>query len=210
MSNPPHEDRSQDPQWGLPDQSAASGAGRPPEPGPSSSRYGTEPYDPQAYGRPVPEPEKFRKLKRFTLLSLAVYLINQLVSFIMMNTATFREQMISDFQQQLTAAGQTVDRSDIEGYLSMVLGVTVVFALIGLGIYLMVYYGLRAAKSWARIVGIIFAVLGAFFGIFGFVLGGPTDFATVVVTLIWIGVNVYWLVLAFNPDVARYLREVKR
>jgi hypothetical protein len=209
MSNPPHDNHPNDPQWGTPEHGAAPGGGEAPYGGAGPSKYGTEAYQPHAYGGPIEAPDKFRKLKLFTLVSLAVYVLNQLVSFIMMNTATYREQMINDFEQQLSAAGQTIERSEIEGYLSVVLGVTVIFALIGLGIYLMVYSGLRASKNWARIVGIVFAVLGAGFGIFGFVLGGPTDFATVVITLIWIGVNIYWLILAFSPDVARYLREVK-
>lgn len=210
MSNPPHENHPNEPQWGTPEHGATPGGGETPYSGPSPSKYGTEAYHPHVYGGPVEAPDKFRKLKLVTLVSLAVYVLNQLVSFIMMNSAAYREQMISDFEQQVAGAGEAMDRSDIEGYLSVVLGVTAIFALIGLGIYLLVYFGLRAAKNSSRIVGIVFAFLGAAFGIFGFVLGGPTEFATVVVTLVWIGVNIYWLVLAFSPDVARYLREVKR
>ena len=207
MSNPPQEN---DPQWRTSEEGPSQAGGVNPYPGQSASKFGTESYDPNAYGGPVEQPDKFRKLKLFTLVSLAIFVLNQVVSFVMISSAEYRNEMIADIEQQMSAAGQTMDRSQVESYIDAVAGVSLIFAVIGLGIYLLVYFGLRAAKNWARIVGIVFAILGAVFGIGGFVFGGPTDLVTVVVTLLWIGVNVYWLVLAFSPVVAGYLKQVKR
>lgn len=207
MSNPPQDNQ---PQWGTPDEGGPRSDGERPFVGQNPSKYGTEAYDPHAFGGPVEEPDKFRKLKLFTLVSLGIYAINQVIGFVLMNSTGYRNEMIEDIEQQMSAAGQTMDRSQVESYIDAVAGVSLIFAVIGLGIYLLVYFGLRAAKNWARIVGIVFAILGAVFGIGGFVFGGPTDLVTVVVTLLWIGVNVYWLVLAFSPVVADYLKQVKR
>lgn len=118
--------------------------------------------------------------------------------------------MIEDIEQQTSAAGQTMERSQIETLIDLVVGVSLVFALLGLGIYLLVHFGLRANRNWSRIVGIVFAILGAVIGVGGFVFGGATDLVAVVITLIWVGVNIYWLILAFSPDVSRYLQEVNR
>ncbi|NDK31079.1 hypothetical protein [Nesterenkonia haasae] len=208
MSNPPQDNHSQ---WGPASEHGASQpGGENPYAGHNPSKFGTEAYDPNAYGGPLEQPDKFRKLKMFTLVSLAIFVINQLVSFVMMSSSEYRNEMIDEIEQQMSATGQTVDRGQIETYVDAVVGVGVAIALIGLALYLLVYFGLRANKNWARIVGIIFAILGAVISLGGFAFGGATDIVTIVVTLLWVGVNIYWLILAFSPDVTRYLREAKR
>lgn len=206
MTNPPQDNN---PQWGANPEGAPQSGGDNPYADQSPSKFGTEAYHPNAYGGPVEQPDKFRKLKLFTLVSLAIFLFNQVVSFVMISSAEYRNEMINDLEQQMSATGQAFDRDQLETYVDAVVGVSVAIALIGVAIYLLVFFGLRANKNWARIVGIVFAMLGAVVSVAGFVFGGASDIITVVVTLLWVGVNIYWLVLAFSPDVGRYLREVR-
>lgn len=73
MSNPSEENN---PQWGTPEHGASHTGGVNPYGGQNPSKFGTESYDPNAYGGPVQEPDKFRKLKLFTLVSLAIFVVN--------------------------------------------------------------------------------------------------------------------------------------
>lgn len=211
MSTPPNDTPSNPggPQWGDPAEQAGNDAAANPYQQHSGSKFGTQAYDPNAYGGPVGEPDKFRKLKLFTLISLGVYMVNQLVGLIMFGSEDFRDETIAELQQTYADAGMTLEASEIDGIISAGLVFYAVFALIFLGLYLLVYFGLRADKNWARILGIVFAIIGSVFGLAGFAISGFSDILTVIVTLVWIAVNIFWLVLAFNADVAQYLQSKK-
>lgn len=223
MSTPPHDNS---PQWGNPGQdpqgqSPAGGpydggaganpygqpAGVPPEQQPGG-KFGTASYNPNAYGGPIEEPDKYRKLKLFTLISLGLYVISQAVGLILVASEGYRQQMIDDTIAQQEALGMPMTAEEAEGVIGLITTVTLVFALIGAAIYLLVYFGLRANKNWARITGIVFAIIGTVFTA-GSLLFGNLDVFTLILTLLWIVANIYWLVLAFSGDNARYLQQFK-
>lgn len=213
MSTPPNDNQpnGSTPQWGAPGQGAGhDAAANPYSPDPQGgSKFGTQAYDASAYGGSVQEPDKFRKLKLFLLVSLGIYALNQIMGFFVISGDAFRDEMVAQMEQTYAEMGVAFEASDIDGIIAFATGAAVVFGLIGLGLYLLVYFGLRSNKNWARIVGIVFAIIGAV-GVLGAFLFNPVDMITLIITLVWIGVSIYWLVLAFSAEVAQYLQQFKR
>lgn len=197
MTTPPNDNT---PQWGQP-----SPQGEDPSTGP---KFGTEAYNPQAFGGPVEEPAKFRSLKIFTLVSGGLFLISGVMMLLMFNNDSFREAMIDDLMTTYQEMGVAMERTEVESVYGWFSTGTTIFVLVLLGIYALVYFGLRANKNWARILGIIFAIISVVFSVLGFAMGEIN--LSMLISLVWLGVNVYWLVLAFNSEVADYLFQHKR
>ncbi|NLS10382.1 hypothetical protein HGQ17_10335 [Nesterenkonia sp. MY13] len=197
MTTPPNDNT---PQWGQP-----SPQGEDPSTGP---KFGTEAYNPQAFGGPVEEPAKFRSLKIFTLVSGGLFLISGVMMLLMFNNDSFREAMIDDLMTTYQEMGVAMERTEVESVYGWFSTGTTIFVLVLLGIYALVYFGLRANKNWARILGIIFAIISIVFSVLGFAMGEIN--LSMLISLVWLGVNVYWLVLAFNSEVADYLFQHKR
>ena len=85
---------------------------------------------------------------------------------------------------------------------------------LAVALYALVYFNLRGAKNWARILGIVVGILGtlsAVGGIFSFVTyPGIGGVLASVLSLALVIVNILWLVKAFNPQVAAYTRQGRR
>ncbi|MCH8560242.1 MULTISPECIES: DUF4064 domain-containing protein [unclassified Nesterenkonia] len=172
--------------------------------GEPTSKYGTDPYAPGAYGGPIAEPRKYSLLKTLTLVSLAIYVLSALPG-LFMSDDLLRQELMNTAEQQGATGQEAADLAE------MMLGLTTalvwVTLIIGVGLYLLVFFGLRKNKNWARITGIVFAILGILFTLFG-VIGA--DLLTLVLVLVHVGVAVYWLVLAFSTEVKTYLAQFRR
>lgn len=177
-----------------------------------ASRYGTTPYAQQGqYGAPVQRPAKMDLLLKLTLGSLALWLVSALIGLVFPpNEDAVREQVRS----QMEATGMALSETDLDAaiaYSAMItLVVTPVTLVLGVGLYLLVYLPLRKGKNWARILGIVFAILGTLFTAWGFtelgVYEGPGLIISIVLSVLFIAVNIFWLITAFNKDVAAYTR----
>ncbi|MCH8563754.1 DUF4064 domain-containing protein [Nesterenkonia sp. LB17] len=211
MSNPPYGDQPA----GFPGNEPGSQPGSQPggyggnQPGgfpggEPTSKYGTDPYAPGAYGGPIAEPRKYSLLKTLTLVSLAIYVLSALPG-LFMSDDLLRQELMNTAEQQGATGQEAADLAE------MMLGLTTalvwVTLIIGVGLYLLVFFGLRKNKNWARITGIVFAILGILFTLFG-VIGA--DLLTLVLVLVHVGVAVYWLVLAFSTEVKTYLAQFRR
>src|SRR5699024_5353491 len=92
--------------------------------------------------------------------------------------------------------------------------VLIVPVVISVTFYLVVYGGLKRVKAWGLITGIVMAFIGfIFMTIFGVLSNlGMTD-ATVVTTLVislaWAAVTIWWLVLAFSAPVRGYIAQLR-
>ena len=87
---------------------------------------------------------------------------------------------------------------------------TVLFTLIFVGLYLLVYFGLRKRRNWARITGIVFAILSVVVTLPGLLLTplmGGSGMFFILVSVLSVAVNIWWLVLAFNRPISRYLQQ---
>ncbi|RZU62159.1 hypothetical protein [Zhihengliuella halotolerans] len=164
------------------------------------------PVAPEPQETAAPEPSKFAMLKKLTLVSAALYLISTLVSLpAAMDNSAIREQM--------EMSGTTVDDAMLQAAQGVAIGTAIATLVVGLGLYALVIIGLYKRKNWARVLGIIFAILSLVGFLIGLFASGlmPTVASTSVFTTI-LGivsalVTVYWLVLAFSSQVAEYLRK---
>ena len=180
--------------------------------GEAGNRFGTTPYQQAGqYGSPVERPAKLDLLLKLTLGSLALWVLSAVVSLVFPPTEeALREQMRS----QLEMGGMAVSESELDSALAMAQGFTVATSLmvlvLGAGLYLLVYLPLRKGKNWARILGIVFAIIGVAFTTYGFtglgVYEGPARIISIVLGVLFIAVNIFWLITAFNKDVAAYTR----
>ncbi|WP_150462071.1 hypothetical protein [Nesterenkonia ebinurensis] len=213
MSTPPHDSN---PQWGSPAEGSTNDdAAVPPYPGEadSGSKFGTESYNPNAYGGPVEEPAKYAQLKQFTLFSFGLYVLSAIISLVPMFTGEAEELTREELAGQ-DLGGLTVDEAVSIG-MAMAWGFILVPLVIAIGLYLLVYFGLKNNKNWARVLGIVMAIIGILLtaGTMLASLGGlGTVFGiiTLVLTLVWLAVTIYWLVLAFSHENVQYLEQFKR
>ncbi|GAA1666042.1 hypothetical protein GCM10010977_05700 [Citricoccus zhacaiensis] len=176
------------------------------------SKYGTGAYNPGEVGQPMGEPKSWGRLKMLTLLSLAIYVVSSIVSFLTAgNEAILEEQL--DAQ-----AGMGIPRDELEDIVEMSMGFVMVTAVVALVIavvvYLLVYFGLRKGKNWARILGTVFAALGTLFTLYGLTGIGTMMSAapglgivTLVITVVFLLVNIWWLVTAFSKDSNAYVNS---
>ncbi|GAB3179540.1 hypothetical protein GCM10027060_07470 [Nesterenkonia halophila] len=181
---------------------------QPPEGGPQQGpRFGTDPYDPSAVGGPMAEPRKFSRLKQLTLLSLAIFVVGTVLSMIPMFTGQTREQTAEQFDTM----GMQYTDADLDGAVAGSITFTAAVLVVGLIVYLLIYFGLVKTKNWARVLGIVFAILGTLMMLFVGASGllDPTGLNLLLMLLGLIGavVGIFWLVTAFNGHVKAYLTQ---
>lgn len=175
-------------------------------------RYGTMPYE--AYGQQrLEEPPKYRQLLLATLISLGLWVVSAIPGFMTIGgtddlRASIEEQMATQNREmsaeEAEAFGQVMDVMAGAG-----IAMVALFTLIGVGLYVLVYVGLRNRKNWARVTGIVFAILALVFSVPGLLalpfMGG--GLITGLLTVASVGVDIWWLVLAFNGRISRYLQQ---
>lgn len=172
------------------------------------ARFGTMPYGAGMAPGVVPEPPQHRRLLMLTLASAAVYLLSALPGF-------FNMEAMRDFMREAAIQDPSVPAGDVEPMLEFIQRLTVVSMIAGvilsLGLYALVYFGLRAVKGWARVLGVVLAILGslnALMSLFSFLLfDGLFGVLISAAALAMIVVNILWLVTAFNGDEAAYTRQ---
>ena len=76
--------------------------------------------------------------------------------------------------------------------------------------------GVPKGKNWARILGIVFAIIAVLFTIYGLAtsgmslqIGGAMSIVGLILNVLFLVVNIYWLVLAFNGRVADWFKAAR-
>lgn len=176
------------------------------------SKYGTAAYDSGAFGQEVSEPKKFGLLKNLTLASLAIYVISSIIGFITSGNQDIMDATLDQQSEQLGIPREQLEEG-MEIGTAIAMGTTVVTLVIAAAVYLLVYFGLRKSKNWARILGTVFAAIGTLFTLWGLTglgvmmsVAAGLGIASIVVTVAFLVVNIWWLVTAFSKDVNAYLR----
>ncbi|MGM7669489.1 hypothetical protein [Microbacterium sp. A93] len=175
--------------------------------GQDGSKYGTAAYDSGAVGQEVAEPKKFGLLKTLTLASFAVYVVSGIMGFFGLDEDTIRTQL----QEQMEAQGQTLSGEQLDQFVSAGVMGGMAFAIANLVVavvlYLVVFFGLRKVKGWARILGTVLAALGALFTVYGlFGMGAMMEanaaigIISLILSVVYIVVNVVWIVVAFSRE----------
>jgi hypothetical protein len=169
----------------------------PPPPGPWASD--NLPEHPMAYATPpqVEQPQPIRLAVRLMWLGAALSLLGVLLTFT--QTDAIRDA-IEDSDSSLTA-------SEVDTAVTATVAFTVVFGLVGVGLWLWMASANGKGRSWARVVATVLGglnVVGTLFTISG---DGSTAVSSVF-ALISIALAVVILVLLWRPDSSRYY-EVK-
>ena len=147
--------------------------------GPPQYQAGGDQYGAHQGGHPGAAPPEVKRLLTLTLVSAAVYLLNQVVGLI-------------------TAADQASGIGQITG---------IVMLVIALGLYALVYVFLKKGKNWARVLGIVLSILsvvGTLIGLLGAMAYGGLGIVLLVLGLVLVVVNVLWLVTAFKAPVKEW------
>ncbi|GAA1116369.1 hypothetical protein [Citricoccus alkalitolerans] len=176
------------------------------------SKYGTGTYNPGEAGQPMAEPKSWGRLKTLTLVSLAIYIISSIVSFLSVGNEAYLEEQMG------AQAGMGIPQEDLEEIVEMSMAFVMITAVVALVIavvvYLLVYFGLRKGKNWARILGTVFAAVGTLFMLYNLVSIGALmsaapglGIATLVITVVFVLVNIWWLVTAFSKDSNAYVNS---
>ncbi|WP_022871983.1 hypothetical protein [Nesterenkonia alba] len=182
----------------------------PEEPRSTGSKYGTEAYQPGAYSEDISQPPQYRQLLLWTLLSMGFYLAVQILGMVPIFTGEMQDILREDMAEVGTA--EEIDQL-MELFALFGIGWYAFLAVAALILYLVVYFGLKNKKNWARILGIVLALLGLVFTLGELLLGVGTAFASAtliigsLITLVWASVTVFWLILAFNGRVAKYIQQ---
>ncbi|MFF2344908.1 hypothetical protein [Pseudarthrobacter sp. NPDC058119] len=167
--------------------------------GQKAPQYGQSPYGQSPYGQyPSEQPQpagsngvpQLVNISFWLLIAAAViFVISLLTGLTQLDDPQFRQA----FEQQVKSSGAAVTYDDIK---SVIAGTLVVFAIIGVALYLLVAFFVRKGKNWARILGTVFAALSVL-GLFGV----PT-FGTLGTVL-----GIAAIVLLYLPAAAPYFRK---
>lgn len=176
-----------------------------PQPG---SRYGTAAYDP---GRSFDQakPAKIATLRTATLVSLVLWTLSNILSVLLVLDPSYQDTLRQSFLDAGLSQEQAEQAVSMGGAIGLVF--SLVIFVVTLVVYLLVLIGIPRGRNWARILGIVFAILGIAWVGFGAVgslgtLGsvGALGIGSFVLSLLFLVANIWWLVLAFNRPVAQW------
>lgn len=181
------------------------------------SKFGTQPYDPAEVGGPVSEPKRFGLLKNMTIASYVLYALGVIISMAAFTTDG-AEDWVREFYSdpQLQMSDEDIEAL-VDGLGPLMIGMGVIGAIFALALYLIVYIGLAKKKDWARVTGIVFAVIGVvgtvgtlpMYLMLDFFLSSGAGIASVVLFVLYGAASIYWIILAFNSEVRTYLAQFK-
>ncbi|MGD6978424.1 MULTISPECIES: hypothetical protein [Citricoccus] len=206
--NPPqHPGAPQDP-YG-----AAQQQPNPAAPGVPGSRYGTAAYDPGAVGQEMAEPKGWARLRTLTLVSFGIHLVSGVLGFAGLNEDLIRETAAAQMESQGMAASEEIIEQSVQLGMAFGLATMIVSIVLGIILYLLVFFGLRGGKNWARILGTVLAAVGTLYTLVGLAGIGVTlaispviGTLTLILSVLFVIVNIWWIVTAFSKDVNAYVR----
>lgn len=171
-------------------------------PGPHGAGHGL----PQQPG-PAPAPPLLGRLLTLTLASAGLYTLYAITSLVLTSTMDLAEayERMGMPAEQADRAGAMAGRF---GELTVLAGLVVMAVVLGL--YALVYVFLKKGQNWARVLGIVLAILSALSVLTGFLsawIFGGWGFVLIAVGIAFIVVNVLWLVTAFKAPVAGWFHQ---
>lgn len=184
-----------------------------PVPGDQGSRYGTAAYDPGAVGQEMAEPKGWARLKTLTLVSFGIHLVSGVVGLAGLNEDLIRETAAAELEAQGMAASDEIIEQSVQLGMAFGMATMIVSIVLGIILYLLVFFGLRGGKNWARILGTVLAAVGTLYTLVGLAGIGVTlaispviGTLTLILSVLFVVVNIWWIVTAFSKDVNAYVR----
>lgn len=171
-------------------------------------KYNTAAYQPMGeYGTVVERPKQLGTLRNLTIVSLVLYVISSVVGiFTAMDETLIEESLRQSGTMTEAQIEEAMEMSMVFGLLT-----AIVMAVVTVILYIVVIIGVALAKNWGRILGIVLAIIGGLFMLFGLVtsftnmdLAPGLTIASAVITVVWLAVSIWWLVVAFSAPVRNY------
>lgn len=176
-----------------------------PQPG---SRYGTAPYDP---GRSFDQgrPAKVATLRTATVVSLAIWVISGVMGALLSLSPAFQDTLRQTYLDAGVSQEQAEQAASLTGSIGVVFGIIIL--VIGLVPYTLILVGIPRRWNWARILGIVFAILSILYTVYSLISTagilatvGALAIVSSIASLLFLIVNIWWLVLAFNRPIAQW------
>ncbi|WP_309080469.1 hypothetical protein [Zhihengliuella sp.] len=149
------------------------------------------------------QPFKFVLLQRLTILSGVLYTVSHLIG---LPGAVYAALVITE----IDSLGALAPDPSVQ---AMAIAGAVTSLLLTVAVYVAVVVGLVRRRNWARIVGVVCAVASIVLTVRGLlhvpaapVTDGLGNLA-LILDLVAVPVNAYWLVLALSREVSEYLRR---
>jgi amino acid transporter len=184
-----------------------------PAPGQQDSKYGTAAYNPGAVGQETGEPKGWARLKTLTLASFGLHLVSGILGFAGLNEDMLRETAAAELEAQGLAASDEMIEQSVQLGMALGMGTMIVSIVLGIILYLLVFFGLRGGKNWARILGTVLAAIGTLYTLVGLAgIGVALSISpvmgtiTLILSVLFVAVNIWWIVTAFSKDVNAYVR----
>ncbi len=174
------------------------------------SKYNTAAYQPMSeYDTVIERPKQLGMLRNLTIISLVLYVISAVVGAIIAMDETIIEESLR--QSGVLTEAQIDEAMQGAGLAGLV--TTIIMTVVVVVLYIVVLIGVSVAKNWARILGIVLAIIGGLFTVVGLVMSlgdftiAPTLISiSAVLTAIWLAVSIWWLVTAFSAPVRKYFK----
>lgn len=179
---------------------------------PAGNKYGTSGYDPNQNFE-MTKPPRINRWFQVTMASMILFLVYSAMSVAVLFQSDYAQLFREQFEEsgqplpQGTSMEDMVTMSQVGGAVFLI-----IFALLGLVIYALVLLGIQKRWNWARILGIVVAILTTLYFAWSLIsslamasAGGILAILSIVVLFILVMVNVYWLILAFNRSIAMWM-----
>jgi len=112
---------------------------------------------------------------------------------------------VDSIKEQVRTASPTRDQSMVDTAAGLTIGVAVVFGIIGIGVWILLAFTVRAGKNWARIVTFVFAVLGLLSGLASF--ARPSSVFSHLLLLVAVAIDIALIVLLTRGPSAEFFRR---
>jgi len=142
-----------------------------------------------------PPPSTVVNAFKLILVQVALSLVNIVVTLLTADS----------IKEQVRTASPTLDQSMVDTAAGLVIGVAVVFGIIGIGVWILLAFTVRAGKNWARIVTFVFAGLGLLSGLASF--AQPSSVFSHLLLLVAVAIDIALIVLLTRGPSAEFFRR---
>lgn len=139
-----------------------------------------------------PPPSTVVNAFRLILVQVGLSVVNIVVA--LLTTGAIRDQV--------RASSPSLDQSMVDAAVGVAIAMAVVFGLIGIGVWILLAFKVRAGKNWARIVTFVFAGLGLLGGLASF--AQPGSVVSHLLAVVALAIDITLIVLLTRGPSAEY------
>ncbi|MGV8979302.1 MAG: hypothetical protein ACOH17_14790 [Cellulomonas sp.] len=142
-----------------------------------------------------PPPSTVVNAFKLILVQAALAVVNIIVTLL----------TVDAIREQVVKASPALSPSLVDTTVSIAIASAVAFGVIGIGVWILLAFKVRAGKNWARVVTFVFAGLGLLSGLVSF--AQPSSAFSHVVLLVAVAIDIALIVLLTRGPSAEYFRR---